>query len=177
MVRGFVEDMLTIYWSQTTLILLGIGYLVKKWLDIRSKKKEINHTLFQEKRLSAINRYYTSYAKVEQLWFSIAIWEILKGIYSAKEIDKMVFPPIDELKKNLLELQIYLNEREHEYFERITEHILDINTKLSNVYFSSNPDESHSPKVTEFETFKREMLDENKKLFSEVNSLIKDSFN
>jgi len=44
---GFIKEILTTYWSQTLLLLLGIGYLVKRGLDFRSKKKEINHSLFK----------------------------------------------------------------------------------------------------------------------------------
>jgi len=54
-----IKDLLTIYWSQFTLILIAIGslvfYFIKRHFDKSSKKIEINHSLFQQNRLNLNN--------------------------------------------------------------------------------------------------------------------------
>lgn len=46
------KDLLTIYWSQTLLIfssIIGlIAYFSKRYFDLKSKKKEINHSIYQQ---------------------------------------------------------------------------------------------------------------------------------
>lgn len=90
-----LKDILTTYWSQITLLLVGIGYLIKRGLDIKSKKLEINHSLFQQNRLYAINRFFESYAKVELMWNQIAIYDIISQKLSPMEIDLLVFPTLN----------------------------------------------------------------------------------
>lgn len=53
-----LEQIFTTYWSQTTLILFGIGFLIKSSIDLSSKKTEINHNLFQQKKLESINSFF-----------------------------------------------------------------------------------------------------------------------
>ena len=43
-----IADLFTTYWSQMTLILLGVGYFFKRWFDNKSKKIEINHSIYQQ---------------------------------------------------------------------------------------------------------------------------------
>jgi hypothetical protein len=71
-----LKDIFTTYWSQVTLILLAVGYLIKRGLDIKSKKTEINHSLFQQNRISSVKTFFSKYAKTELMWNQLAIYEI-----------------------------------------------------------------------------------------------------
>lgn len=85
-----------------TLIFLGIGYLIKRILELTSRKKEINHNLFQDKKLDAVNSFFRAYAEVQQMWHGIAIHDILRGKIESKEIDIIVSPEINKLQSTVL---------------------------------------------------------------------------
>lgn len=171
-----IEDILTKYWSQLTLVLLGIGYLLKRILDLRTKKYEINHSLFQQKRLETVNTFFSSYAKTEAMWTSIAIWDILKHKITAKELDQIVFPHINELKRNILELQIYLSSDDHKLFTQIMDNVYEINRKLSSVYFDYNPDKNVISQSNGFQSFRDKKLKENETIFKQISENLKRTF-
>lgn len=131
-----ITDLFTIYWSQLTLILIGIGYFVKRVFDNISSVRVINHNLFQQNRIDSLNRFFKAYSKTEQMWTSIAIWDILDHILSAKELDNIVYPLLNELKSSVMELQIYFKTSNFKHFEEIMENMILIKRKLGEVYFS-----------------------------------------
>lgn len=172
-----VEELLTTYWSQTTLILLGIGYIIKKILDGISNKREFNHKLFQQYRLKAISDFFSSYAKTEQMLKDISIDKVLEYKVETKEMDKIVFTPIDELRKNILELRIYFpNEEEHSIFNEILENALKINAKLSAIYFNYDKETSPIVKSNNFRSFRDEKIAENNRLIADLSIIIRRTF-
>ena len=70
------------------------------------------------------------------MWTSIAIWDILDHILSAKELDNIVYPLLNELKSSVMELQIYFKTSNFKHFEEIMENMILIKRKLGEVYFS-----------------------------------------
>lgn len=169
-------DVLTTYWSQTTLLLFGLGFLIKRILDIRSKKVEINHGLFQQKRLESVNNFFTNYAKAEQMWTSIAIWDILENRIKSKEIDQIIYPHLNELERNILELQIYFAESDHRHFAEIMENLHEINRKLKKVYFDYSPETSVINRSNEFQFHCDKKLKENKEIFRKLSPIIRATF-
>lgn len=81
-----LKDLFTTYWSQVTLILLAIGYLLKRLLNNKSRKMEINHSLYQQNRILTLKSYFSNYAKAELMWQQLSIYEILEHKMTAKEI-------------------------------------------------------------------------------------------
>ena len=90
-----LEDLLTTYWPQTTLFLtfiIGlIVYFIKRAFDTKSKKIEVNHTLFQQNRLAAVNRFFENYSKVATYWNQIPIYDV---IYREVGHNQMNWTPI-----------------------------------------------------------------------------------
>lgn len=171
------EDLLTTYWSQLTLFLLGIGYIVKKFFDTIFFKKESNYKLFQQNKIDSLNRFFTNYSKTEQMWTSIAIWDILSYKLSAKKIDEIILPLMNELKSSELELMIYFEDKEHEYFRQIVKNIEAINDKLSEVYFDFDEDKSIIQKSNNFQGFRDIIFSKNTKIFKEIIKTIHLKFN
>lgn len=169
-------ELLTVYWSQVLIVLAGLGYLLKRILDLRSKKTETNHSLFQQNRLSAVNRFFENYSKSELMWNQIAIYDILERKLSAKEIDKIIFPVLNELDKNLLELMIYFDEKELRNFKIIVENIKTINQALSNIYFDYDREKTISNKTSEFALAKNKALISNNKILIELAKTIRQTF-
>ena len=171
-----LREIFTTYWSQATLILVGIGYFIKRLLDNASKKSEINHTLFQQKRLESVNNFFTTCARTEQMWISIALWDILENKVLAKDIDEMIYPHLNELKRNVLELQIYFQEKDHKPFAGILENAYAINRKLSNVFFDIRADRTLIQRSNEFQSYRDQKFLENEKIFDRITENLRRAF-
>jgi hypothetical protein len=171
-----ITELFTTYWSQLTLILLGIGYFIKRVFDNISNKREINHNLFQQNRIDSLNRFFKAYSKTEQMWTSIAIWDILDHKLSAKELDNIVFPLLNELKASVMELQIYFKDKDHKHFEDIVQNIILIKGKLGEVYFDFNPDRNIITNSNNFQYFRDDKLKENEKILKNISQMIQKTF-
>ncbi|MBK7626012.1 MAG: hypothetical protein IPJ16_02220 [Bacteroidales bacterium] len=171
-----IKDLLTTYWSQVTLMLFAVGFLLKRILDNKSKKIEINHSLFQQNRLIAVKLFFSKYAKAELMWHQIAIYEILNRKIPTKEIDKIIFPYLNELEETLLELKIYFDSNDHKYFEDLTKGLLSINEKLLSIYFDSDPEKNLVKKSNEYSFYKDEILTRNKAIMDKLCLTVKKTF-
>ena len=171
-----IEEIFTKYWGQTTLILLGFAYFVKRILDNISKKKEINHTLFQEKRLEVSRDFFLAYAETKQMWNSIGIYNILNNQVSIKELDDIIIPVLNNLEKTILELEIYFDEAEHQKFVAVSRNTIAINKKLQELYFHYNSENTITDNAKEFKRFKEDRQKEDVERLSEISGLIKKTF-
>ncbi|WP_405604168.1 hypothetical protein [Polaribacter sp. Asnod1-A03] len=172
-----IQELLTTYWSQFTLLLLGVGYFIKRVFDNISNKREINHNLFQQHRLNAINKFFTSYAKTERMWNDLSVIPIFEYKINTKEMDKIIFTPIDQLRMNILELQIYFPEKEHRIFKDILKNVLKINGKLNSIYFSYDKETTVTVKSNNFSFVRDSKLEENEKLLEKLSEIIRKTFN
>jgi hypothetical protein len=170
------KELLTTYWSQTTLLLLGVGYLLKRVFDDRSKRVEINHTLFQQNRISAVGTFFKSYAAVELMWRQVQVHAIANKKLDAKEIDEYVFPPINSLKTSLIELQIYFSKDSYKKVEEIYNNILSINDALSQMFFWSNDDDRRIEVTNKFAFHRDAILKKNSKLLDTFTDEIRAEF-
>lgn len=171
-----LKDLFTTYWSQVTLLHIGISYFIKRGLDIKSKKIEINHSLYQQNRLSAINRFFENYAKAELMWNQIALYDILSRKLSPKEIDQIIFPILNELKKNLLELMIYFKDSDNKNFKLLVYNVESINDKLRELYFDYNSKNDDITKSNGFQLNKMIAYQNNDKILIDLSNVIKETF-
>jgi hypothetical protein len=171
-----LEELFTTYWSQITLIIAFFGYFIKRGFDAVTRKREINHNLFQEKRLSAVNNFYGSYAEVENMWNKISYWDILEKRLNPKEIDALIFPSLNKMSRYVLELHIYFNETEVELFQQVYKNMLAINRALSTEYFEPNVDKGIIQKTNAFLEIKDKMFKENEPVLLKINKMVKLSF-
>ncbi len=170
------QKIFTDYWGQITLLLLAISYFVKRVFDNKSKKIEINHSLFQQNRITAINTFFKNYAKAELMWNQLQIWNIVSNKLSAIEMDKIIIPPLNEVRQSVLELKIYFEPAAHKSFEQILDNFLSINGKLMDIYFWSSNEETITRKVNDFDLYRTKMFKENNRLIDLVCSEIKETF-
>jgi len=170
------KELFTTYWSQITLLLLGISYFIKRGFDIKTKKVEINHSLYQQSRLSTVNRFFENYAKAEMMWNQIAIYDILSRKFAPKEIDNLIFPTLNELDKNLLELMIYFDDQDYLKFKTLASNVKSINGKLRDLYFDYDPKKTDTEKWNGFELIKNIVYLENEKILNDLNKVMKDIF-
>jgi len=175
-----IKDLLTTYWSQFTLILIAIGslvfYFIKRHFDKSSKKIEINHSLFQQNRLKTVTDFFANYVRAETMWNQIAIWEILERKIDANEIDKMIFPILNDLKRTLFELKIYFKKEDYKHFEDLVNGIYSINGKLSELYFDYDKEKKLVHKANEFSFHKDDILKKNSEIIDKICLIISDTY-
>ena len=175
-----LKELFTTYWSQFTLILLGLGYLIKYVLDLVFKKREINFSIIQNRRLDSINQFLARYAKVESMWFGLSIYPILRGEVKADEIDNIIFSTIDEFKGSVFEVKLYISEEENDRFELLYNNMMLINKKLHSLYmkitFTGEKATKVSDEVYEFTSFRDEILKKNILIIDEICKVLKNSY-
>lgn len=170
-----IVDLFTTYWSQVTLILLGVAYFIKRWFDNKSKKIEINHSIYQQHRIIAINDFLDAYSKVEQMWSHLEIYEIFRNDLSAKDIDKIIFPPLNGLTRSSLVLRIYFSNNQYENIKKIVDNMYSINSELSRLYFN-DAQMKIVEKVNKYNFHKEKMIKENDALLAEFIEVIKNTY-
>ena len=170
------QDLVTTYWSQVILILLAISYFIKRIFDEKSKKIEITYSLFQQNRINTVNLFFSNYAKVESMWHKLPYWDVIEYKIKSEEVDKIVWPPINDLKQSVLELKMYFQKEDHKYFEILLKNILSINSNL----LKNRTDYSKQniiQKTNDFLFFKDKVLKENSKIIDDLTTMIRKSFN
>ena len=171
-----LQDILTTYWSQTTLVLLAIGYLVKNYTDMKAKKTEINHNLFQGKKMDSVNKFFSNSATTLQMWKDLPILKILDNKLTANEIDQIISPNLDELRRNVLELKIYFADKDNKNFENVMKNMDLINGNLSKTYFNYNSEESIIVKSNNFQFFRDEKLVQINLILNEITNHVRKDF-
>lgn len=96
---------------------------------------------------------------------------------TTKEIDNYIFPHMNELRRNVVELKIYFKESDHKNFVDILENMHDINGKLSEEYFYFGDDKTIINKSNDFIYFRDDKLKENEIIFKKITSKLQKDFN
>ena len=92
------HQLFTTYGSFVTLALLGIGYLIKRVFDLKSRKVEAHYAFFQQNKINAIKSFFDSYGETERMWHGFPVQALTEKNYTAKEMDAMVWPSMNKLK-------------------------------------------------------------------------------
>lgn len=172
-----LKELFTTLWPQVTLLLLGIGYLIKLPLDTKSKKNEINHTLYQQNRLTTVNRFFESYADAERLWNEISIYKVFERKYDTIELDSLTWPILNDLNKSLFPLMMCFEEDDFQRFKKLVSNMWAINQNISESYWEIDSRMTVSKKVASFHNFKNKAYKENKELINELSKSMKHIFN
>lgn len=173
-VMNFIEKLLTLYWPQTTLVLLAIGYFIKRVLDNKSKKIEINYTIFQQKRLEALQNFISAYSSAEQMWREINLDEVATKTITAEKLDEILELPMKKMKNSVFELQVYLDNEDYILFEKILSNTTSYRTALTYLFFYS--DKSAFELLSTFKTNSSHFLEDNRVLIKQVNNIVKKTF-
>lgn len=163
--------------SQIPMFILAISYFVKRYYDLKSKKVEVNHSIFQQNKINSINRFFSNYSEVGHMWHKLPIWDILEYKITSKELDEIVWPSLNELKKSVLELKIYFNNDHHKYFQELLDNYLLVNNNLGRNYFDYNKDKKVTQKSNDFTSFLKNTSEKNEKLLDDLSRIVRKSFN
>jgi len=170
-----MKELLTTYWSQVTLLLLGIGYIIKRFLDDRSKKIEINHSLFQKGRLEVVVRFIKYYVDAKIMWNDFKIWEMMNKELTANEIDNTIYAPLHALNSVTYELSIYYDDADLEKFEELSNSMYKLNGILQSLYFQK-PELTTAQKVDKFTRVKEGIVKSNDKRLKDICRIVRDIY-
>ena len=145
-------------------------------MDIIASKSKSKFSIFQAKRIEAIEEYFTSYSKAEQMWWHISVLGIFKNQIDAKEMDEMIFPSLNEVKSNALRLRLFLKNDEMTTIDVITERLFTINQTLSDLYFDDERGLSASVKSGNFHIKREAELEKNEKDIAEITVKLRASY-
>ena len=140
-----LTELLSTYFPQVALLLGGFGalmfYFIKRYFDLKSKKIEIRHTVFQNNKLDAIKSYFFAYTIMERAISSISTVRIVTNKYTTQELDEIMKTPIDNLLSSNLNLTLFLDNNLLVQFDKITDQILWVNGLYSDAFFEDNKDD------------------------------------
>ena len=171
-----IEQVFTTYWSQTVLLLAVVSYFGKRFFDLKAKQKEINHSLFQQRKLDAVNNFFLKYSETELMWDNLEIYSILEDKFSSSELDEIIYSKLNELRKSEIELQIYFKEKEYNMFVRLVESMWTINGVLKKVYFNQEVGEKRVFGVYAFQEQLKEVKEKNNLALKEVTAEVRNLF-
>lgn len=165
-------DLLTFvarYWSQLTLFLIGIGYLIKIILDHNSKRKEIRHKIFQERKLDSIADFVNSCTNMLDAINGIKVEEVFFVNYTDAigVLNKELKDKLNCLNRSTNLVRLYLDDESYKTFGEVSELILSINKYLTNLCLldKSNGD-------IKMEKFAIKISEDGKSVLNKLNSAL-----
>ena len=164
------------YWSQITILLLALGYLLKLYLNYLTKKKEINHSLFQKMMMDSVYAFYNSYSQIEELWRDLPLLRIKDGQYSPKELDDMIFPFLNDIKNRSVQLRLFFEVNEIKLFEKIVSNFYVINSKVSEIYMNHQTGVNYINASVDYENLKDQITTDNSILINQISAMIRKKF-
>jgi len=170
------KELFTTYGSFMTLILVGLGYFIKRYYDLKSKKHETSYSFFQQNKLSAIIKFFDNYSKVERMWHHFPIYRVLSKEMNADQIDELIWPFLNSIKVSISELTIYLNEEEIKPFCEINDNLLKINGYIIQVYSEYNSDEKSVSLANQFHIVQGHALKECEMLIKKIGNKTRSKF-
>lgn len=168
MMIELLKQLFTTYWAQFTLLLACIGFVVSKGYEYKTKKLEINHSLFQQNRLDAVSRFLKSLSKLDILFHNIPLYPIVTYELKPKEIDDMLLPAINDLKATTTELRLYFDEKIHTQFLQIASNTLNLNDVLLRLYFRPDPNMNYVERANVFTNAEKAYIDKNLDLLNNL---------
>lgn len=78
-----ILEYITNYWSQVSIVIFAIGYVIKTLWEVRLKEQEIKFNFIHSKRAEVIKDLYTNFSKlskeVEKIFLAHNLSEIQQG--------------------------------------------------------------------------------------------------
>ena len=116
--KEVIELVFDNYWNHLLIIGGIVYYFIKSYRDFEYKKNEVNHSLFQEKRIEIFNY---SIKSISNVYYKINVTNYAK-LFDGNSLTDW-YSEIDELKiemtSNLFMLKAYMNKIHHQKITQI----------------------------------------------------------
>lgn len=165
-----VKEILTVYWPQTVLIVASLGYLVKRIFDLRSKKIEQKHSLFQQNRMNAIMEFINCYLKLEHNYKMIQSGVISLNKISMTEVQELFSKRFTDLYSAYFFLKFYLEPLELARYSDLVSEMKNVCNKIYVIHNDLTVENASSlmSELNQFIANKIEMNNFNFKVISSV---------
>jgi|GEM_PF-5977806 len=110
------KDLFSTYSAVTLAFIALIGYFIKRFFDLKSKKVEIRHSLFQQNKVTAIVYFVSSYIHMDKLIHKM--WVDHK-INISPHLENEIQVGLENFKVALTQLNLYLSSIEMNNFRRL----------------------------------------------------------
>ncbi len=168
-----IKEILTLYWSQTVLIIAALGYLIKRAYDLRSKKVEQKHSLFQQNRINVIMKFIDSYIELEEKYKLIPEGRLNLKQLSAVEFEELFLKKYSNLYSSYFYLKFYLEPLELARYGDIVTYMRNISSKISDFYKKTEM-ESNLEVVQELNTSISDTVKINNENFKVIANLFRE---
>lgn len=132
--------MTAITWSELVVLIstasAPIIYFIKRYYDYKSKKQEINHSIYQQNRITILTRFFEHYTKVDRIFKQISFYQIMDYHHTATILDDMTVKPLNELRSCVWELGLYFKPEVHKHFNTISTNFGVINGTLIDPFYT-----------------------------------------
>lgn len=162
--KYWIELLLGTYWNQVLIIIGIIGFFGRYFWELKAKKREQNHSIFQDKKMSAIQEFFISLKEYEEMIRTLSIIDVFTEKINVNDIDNHINPALFKLDTNVKMLEIFLTPKEFEIPKRITINGFELNRLLQKLYHSTDESLTVQKKMEtfnkEFSTFRNDNLKE-----------------
>jgi hypothetical protein len=125
------------YWNQILIILAMAGYFGKRAFDLKSKKVEISYTVFQQKKLEALEYFVTQYNTIDFKILDVQLKPVIESKLTYREFDnRYFFEYITKLLTIVKSLNIYCSSAEISLIDKISSNIIKIQASFKPVFDS-----------------------------------------
>ncbi len=111
------------------------------------------------------------------MWHQLPIYQIFNREIKATEIDKIIWPPLNELQSSILELKIYFGSNDHEAFSQIYNNFLKINRIIGINYSDYDRNRHEVHKVNDYEDARVKIFKENAFVIDKISDFVRMTFN
>ena len=139
-----LKELLTTYWSQTILIIGGISYIIKLSFDLRSKKIELKHSLFEQNRVNSITKFLGAYLDLEQNYKLIPEGRLKLSSLSTEKYDEIFLKKNGEMYSAYFYLKMYLEPLELVRYADLVIEMRNISTEIKNAYIKLDTEKEES---------------------------------
>lgn len=161
-------NLLTKYWSQLAMLFLSLGYLYREARQFYLKKKEINHSLFQKRKLDSVDEYIKACVKYKQAVSNASLYLVLIGSAPIEDLDNTLTVSINGVRSASGMMELYFEKNIFSKFREITNELNSIDYQIHRITLQSNRKENAVAYSNEFEAFKIEK-------YKIIESLISDA--
>ncbi len=184
-----VTDLIfTTYWPQITLLLGGVAFFIQRRYEYKTKKIEINHTVFQQNRINAVNNFFKSYNDAKRMWHELSVFDVIDpSKVTGQTLDSAVQPKLVALELSLLQLRFYFKSDTYDLFleveknfNKIYDALSEARIKLGNAKATrgerDEEDVNPIPMSNIFVFAKAESFSANQKIIGQLCDLVRNDF-
>ena len=133
-----MKELITDYWAQISLIIIGLGYLTKIVLDYLTKRKSINHSLFQQNKIDALKDFLASYSDTLLMINRLPIVDIALNKIPIESANELMLPQFSKLETTIVTLRLFIDAPMYDELVKVSVNINKFIKSVDNLYLEKS---------------------------------------